>query len=85
MDFTPSATAQDYIKRVQGPFPSKMMAATLDTFGDAIAASAPPRRIGRDDDMAGIAIFVASRACSYLNGAIIPVDGGIATTATGPL
>ena len=60
-----------------------MMAATLDTFVDAIAASAPLRRIGLDDDMAGIAIFGASRAGSYINGAIIPVDGGIATTATG--
>jgi NAD(P)-dependent dehydrogenase (short-subunit alcohol dehydrogenase family) len=66
-----------------GPFPSKMMAATLEAFGDAIAAGAPMRRIGRDDDMAGIAVFLASRAGSYLNGAIIPVDGGIATTAGG--
>jgi len=66
-----------------GPFPSKMMAATLDAFGEAIAAAAPLRRIGRDDDMAGIAVFLASRAGSYLNGAIIPVDGGIATTASG--
>jgi NAD(P)-dependent dehydrogenase (short-subunit alcohol dehydrogenase family) len=60
-----------------------MMAATLEAFGEAIAASAPLRRIGRDDDMAGIAIFLASRAGSYLNGAVIPVDGGIATTASG--
>jgi NAD(P)-dependent dehydrogenase (short-subunit alcohol dehydrogenase family) len=66
-----------------GPFSSKMMAATLDAFGDAIAAAAPLRRIGRDDDMAGIAVFLASRAGSYLTGAVIPVDGGIATTASG--
>ena len=66
-----------------GPFPSKMMAATLEAFGEAIAAAAPMRRIGRDDDMAGIAVFLASRAGSYLNGAVIPVDGGIATTASG--
>ena len=66
-----------------GPFPSKMMAATLEAFGDTIAAGAPMRRIGRDDDMAGIAVFLASRAGSYVNGAIIPVDGGIATTAGG--
>ncbi|OBB00685.1 3-oxoacyl-ACP reductase [Mycobacteriaceae bacterium 1482268.1] len=66
-----------------GPFQSKMMAATLEAFGDSIAASAPLRRIGRDDDMAGIAVFLASRAGSYLTGAVIPVDGGIATTASG--
>ncbi len=62
-----------------GPFESKMMAATLDAFGDQIVASAPLRRIGRPDDMAGVAIFLASLAGSYLTGAVIPVDGGIAT------
>ncbi|HEX9030735.1 MAG TPA: SDR family oxidoreductase [Streptosporangiaceae bacterium] len=63
-----------------GPFESKMMAATLDAFGDAIAAAAPLRRIGRPDDMAGIAVYLASRAGSYVTGAVIAVDGGIATT-----
>ena len=63
-----------------GPFESKMMKATLESFGDEIAASAPLQRIGRPDDMAGTAIFLASRAGSYLTGAVIPVDGGIATT-----
>lgn len=63
-----------------GPFESKMMAATLAAFGDEIAASAPMRRIGRPDDMAGVAIYLASRAAAYVTGAVIPVDGGLATT-----
>ena len=63
-----------------GPFPSKMMAATLDAFEAEIVAGCPMGRIGRADDMAGVAIYLASRAASYVTGAVIPVDGGIATT-----
>jgi NAD(P)-dependent dehydrogenase (short-subunit alcohol dehydrogenase family) len=65
-----------------GPFPSKMMAATLDQFGEQITATTPLRRVGRDDDMAGVAVFLASRAGSYVTGATIPVDGGIFTCAS---
>ena len=60
-----------------GPFESKMMAATLEQFGDEIAAMSPLGRIGRPDDMAGTAIFLASRAGAYVTGAVLPVDGGI--------
>ncbi len=62
-----------------GPFESKMMAATLDAFGDAIAEMAPRKRIGQPDDMAGVAIYLASKAGAYTTGTIIPVDGGLAT------
>jgi NAD(P)-dependent dehydrogenase (short-subunit alcohol dehydrogenase family) len=64
-----------------GPFESKMMAATLEAFGEQIAAGTPLKRIGRPDDMAGAAIYLASRAGAYLTGAVIPVDGGIASLA----
>lgn len=63
-----------------GPFESQMMAATLESLGDAIRDMVPLKRIGRPEDMAGIAIFLASEAGAYLTGAVIPVDGGIATT-----
>jgi NAD(P)-dependent dehydrogenase (short-subunit alcohol dehydrogenase family) len=63
-----------------GPFESKMMAATLEAFGAEIASRAPLRRIGRPDDMAGVVVYLSSRAGAYVTGAVIPVDGGIATT-----
>jgi NAD(P)-dependent dehydrogenase (short-subunit alcohol dehydrogenase family) len=63
-----------------GPFESKMMKATLDAFGDAIAATSPMKRIGRPDDMVGITRFLASRGASYITGACIPVDGGTTNT-----
>jgi NAD(P)-dependent dehydrogenase (short-subunit alcohol dehydrogenase family) len=57
-----------------------MMAATLEAFGKEIAGRSPLGRIGRPDDMAGVAVYLSSRAGSYVTGAVIPVDGGIATT-----
>lgn len=63
-----------------GPFESRMMAATLATMGDAIRAANPLKRIGTPEDVAGTAIYLASRASDYVTGAIIPVDGGTSTT-----
>ena len=60
-----------------GPFESKMMKVTLESFRDAIVASCPLGRIGEPEDMAGVAIYLASRAGAYVTGAVIPVDGGI--------
>ncbi len=61
-----------------GPFPSKMMAATLAQAGDAIANANPLGRIGTPEDVAGVALFLASRAAAYTTGAVIPCDGGSA-------
>ncbi|MEO3775148.1 glucose 1-dehydrogenase [Micromonospora sp. B9E7] len=64
-----------------GPFESKMMAFALDDPASraAIEQQVPLGRIGRPEDMAGTAIYLASRAGAYLTGAVIPVDGGITT------
>ena len=62
-----------------GPFDSKMMAFALNdpAAREAIAASVPLGRIGEPGDVAGTAIFLSSKAGSYLTGTVIPVDGGI--------
>ncbi len=41
-----------------------------------ILARIPAGRWGKPDDMKGIAVFLASSASDYMNGAVIPVDGG---------
>jgi NAD(P)-dependent dehydrogenase (short-subunit alcohol dehydrogenase family) len=60
-----------------GPFESQMMAETLRAFGEAIIQTNPRKRIGRPEDMAGVAIFLSSMAGAYVTGITIPVDGGI--------
>jgi NAD(P)-dependent dehydrogenase (short-subunit alcohol dehydrogenase family) len=60
-----------------GPFASQMNRDARD-HGDEVAKRVPMRRIGRDEDMAGAAIYLASRAGDYVVGETIAVDGGIA-------
>jgi NAD(P)-dependent dehydrogenase (short-subunit alcohol dehydrogenase family) len=66
-----------------GPFESKMMEFVLSNpeMRSEIEKTIPLGRIGRPDDVAGTAIYLSSRAGSYLSGAIIPVDGGRTGTA----
>jgi 2-deoxy-D-gluconate 3-dehydrogenase len=51
--------------------------------GGAVAKRIPALRIGTPEDMAGAAIFLASRAGDYVVGATLVVDGGIAWTRQG--
>ena len=60
-----------------GLFPSKMTAATIDAMGEQIIQGTPLKRQGKPEDMAGVAIYLASRAASFVTGVVIPVDGGI--------
>jgi 2-deoxy-D-gluconate 3-dehydrogenase len=60
-----------------GAFASSMNRAARD-HADVVAKAIPQGRIGRDDDMSAVAIYLASRAGDYVVGVTIPVDGGVA-------
>ena len=59
-----------------GAFPSEMNRDARD-HGDAVARRVPMGRVGIPEDMAGIAIYLASRAGDYVVGETIVVDGGV--------
>ncbi|WP_288457393.1 SDR family oxidoreductase [uncultured Sphingomonas sp.] len=65
-----------------GAFASEMNRAARD-HGDSVAKAIPARRIGADEDMAGTAIYLASRAGDYVIGETIAVDGGIVNASLG--
>ena len=59
-----------------GAFESKMMASTLEKFQDKIESENPLGRIGCAEDMAGLALYLASAATKYMTGQVIALDGG---------
>ena len=60
-----------------GQFPSKMLKGTVEKKGvDAMLANIPLGRLVNESDMAGAALYLASKAGAYLTGVVIPVDGG---------
>ena len=59
-----------------GAFASDMNRTARD-HGDEVARRVPAGRIGTDEDMAGAAIYLASRAGDYVVGQTIVVDGGV--------
>lgn len=59
-----------------GAFQSNMMNATLENFQDKIESENPLGRIGSPEDMAGLALYLASNASKYMTGQVIALDGG---------
>ncbi|MCB0840305.1 MAG: SDR family oxidoreductase [Bacteroidetes bacterium] len=60
-----------------GPFESKMTEYVMEHFKKEVEAGCPMGRIGNPQDMAGMAVYLASPAASYVTGTVIPLDGGI--------
>ena len=65
-----------------GAFASDMNKAARD-HGGTVARAIPAGRIGRDEDMAAAAIYLASRAGDYVVGETITVDGGLVNASLG--
>lgn len=61
-----------------GFFPSKMSNGLMELQGgvEVLAKQSPNGRLGRPEDIAGLVVFLASRAASHINGAVITTDGG---------
>lgn len=64
-----------------GPFHTKMMAFLMDDNATQVASASPLNATGQPDDIAGAAVYLASRASAFVTGAVLPVDGGITGTA----
>ena len=63
-----------------GFVPTKMSRYLTETYRDEIVRANPMKRMGEDDDLKGVAVFLASEASRYVTGQVIPVDGGQTAT-----
>ena len=67
-----------------GFFPSKMTAGTFKAIGeDTLAAHAPLRRLGDDEDLKGLTVLFASEAGKHITGQWLAVDGGVSIVTGG--
>jgi NAD(P)-dependent dehydrogenase (short-subunit alcohol dehydrogenase family) len=64
-----------------GYFPTNMTAAMPEEVSRFVTEQTPMLRAGRPEDMAGVALYLSSKASGFVCGATIAVDGGYATTA----
>lgn len=59
-----------------GFFPTRMAAPILNLHGDKMAEATPLKRLGGDDDLKGLIVFLSSPASRHITGQTIAVDGG---------
>jgi 3-oxoacyl-[acyl-carrier protein] reductase len=60
-----------------GLIDTDMAAALTEEQRDAIVAQTPAGRLGRSEEVAALVTFLAGPTAGYINGAILPVDGGL--------
>ena len=67
-----------------GFFPSKMTKGLLENWGaENVAAAAPLRRLGDEDDLKGAVVLFASNAGKHITGQVLAIDGGISAVVAG--
>lgn len=65
-----------------GPYPSNMLGAAVAHDYSEIAKRNPRKRVGTPEDIAGLVIFMCSRAGAYTVGETVTSDGGIVKTSS---
>ena len=67
-----------------GFFPTKLANGLIEKLGaDNMAAKAPLRRLGDDDDLKGAAVLFAAAAGKHITGQILAIDGGVSAVIGG--
>lgn len=59
-----------------GFFPTKMSNGILEVAGEFMTNSNPRRRLGEKEDLQGALIYLCSKQANYINGIVLPIDGG---------
>ncbi|PIC77859.1 gluconate 5-dehydrogenase [Sporosarcina sp. P19] len=62
-----------------GFFPTKMSNVTIENGREYILNGTPLNRLGNEDDLKGVAVFLASKASEYMTGDVLVVDGGMSS------